>query len=138
MKLDTRRRIRGWLLDMPERTMLVALLAAVGVALLGIFTEADAVFLGGFLAALTVVYVNSETPYDTCPACRSKVNALGERYCATCGARLDDLEAAPPIDERVDERFRPVGLREIERSPPPETIADGGEFDEPEETEVAS
>lgn len=130
MKLDTRRMIRGWLLDMPDRTLLVALLAAVGVAILGVLTEADAVFFAGFFAALGVVYVNLEAPYDTCPTCRSKVNALGERYCPTCGNRLDELEAAPPIDERVDERFRPVGLEEIERSPDIEAIADGGSYEE--------
>jgi len=130
MKLDTRRTIRGWLLDMPDKTLLVALFAAVGVAILGLLTETDAVFFGGFLAAVGVVYVNSESPYDACPSCNSKVNALGERYCPTCGARLDNLDAAPPIDERVDERFRPVGLEEIERSPDIEAIADGGRYEE--------
>ncbi|QKY18460.1 hypothetical protein Hrr1229_015935 [Halorubrum sp. CBA1229] len=61
-----------------------------------------------------------------------EVCATDDRYCATCGARLDELEAAPPIDERVDERHRPVGLEEIERSPELEAIADGGEFGDEE------
>jgi len=135
MKLSTRRTIRGWLLDLPDRTLLVTLLAAAGVAILGLVTETGAVFLGGFFAALGVVYLNGETRYDACPNCRSKVNALGERYCPTCGARLDDLDAAPPIDERIDERHRPVGLEEIERSPDVEAIADGGEFNEADEAE---
>ncbi|TKX86968.1 zinc ribbon domain-containing protein [Halorubrum sp. SS5] len=130
MKLDTRRTIRDWLLDMPDKTLLVAVLAAAGVALLGLLTETDAVFLGGFLAAVGAVYINAEVPYDACPNCRSKVNALGERYCPTCGSRLDKLEAAPPIDERVDERFRPVGLEDIERSPDLDAIADGGSYEE--------
>ena len=131
MKLTTRRTIRSWLLGLPDSTLLVAAAAAAGIALLGIFVEADSVVLVGFLSFLGVGYLSAEVPYDSCQNCGSKVNALKERYCQTCGYRLDDLEAAPPIDERVDERFRPVGLSEIERSPPPpETIADGGEFDE--------
>jgi tRNA(Ile2) C34 agmatinyltransferase TiaS len=132
MKLSTRRTIRGWLLDLPDKTLLAALFAAGAVAVLGIVTETDAVFLGGVIAVLGVIYVNAEVPYDTCPNCRSKVNALGERYCPTCGARLDELEAAPPIDDRVDERFRPLNLEEIERSPKLEAIADGGEFGDEE------
>ncbi|AZQ14538.1 hypothetical protein DOS48_06680 [Halorubrum sp. PV6] len=65
------------------------------------------------------------------------MNATGERFCATCGERLDEIEAAPPIDERVDERFRPVGLEDLERrdsaerAPAPAT--DGGESDANEE-----
>ncbi|WP_255212507.1 zinc ribbon domain-containing protein [Halorubrum sp. CBA1229] len=132
MKLSTRRTIRGWLLDLPDKTLLAALFAAGAVSVLGIVTETDSVFLGGVIAVLGVIYVNAEVPYDTCPNCRSKVNALGERYCPTCGARLDELEAAPPIDERVDERFRPLNLEEIERSPELEAIADGGEFGDEE------
>jgi hypothetical protein len=62
---------------------------------------------------------------------------MKSRFCATCGERLDDIEAAPPIDERVDERFRPVGLEELERREPPERapapVTDGGESDEHEE-----
>ncbi|EMA64668.1 hypothetical protein C469_00390 [Halorubrum lipolyticum DSM 21995] len=75
--------------------------------------------------------------FDACPTCNSKVAATSERFCSTCGARLDALEAAPPIDDRVDERFRPVGLEELERREPPERepnpVADGGEREEHKE-----
>ena len=137
MKLDTRRRIRGWLLDMPDATLPVAGVAAGGVAVLGFVTETFAVGAAGVLAVLGVMYVQGEMPFDVCPACRSDVCALCDRYCATCGARLDELEAARPMDERVDERNRPVGLEEIERSPDIEAVADGGEFNEHDEPEVA-
>ncbi|WP_179233600.1 zinc ribbon domain-containing protein [Halorubrum ezzemoulense] len=130
MKLSRRREIRGWLLNRPDGTLFWAILGAFGVGVLGLVTGADAVFAGGFLAGLAGIYVGSEVPYDACPTCRSKVDAVSERYCATCGARLDELEAAPPIDERVPERFRPFGLEEIERSPDIETIADGGSYEE--------
>ncbi|WP_435093409.1 zinc ribbon domain-containing protein [Halorubrum sp. N11] len=136
MKLSTRRTIRNWLLDLPNGTMIAAGVAAVGTILLGVFSETDAVVLAGFLGFFGVIYLHSMVWSDACPNCRSQVSATSERYCSTCGTRLDELEAAPPIDDRVDERFRPVGLSEIERSPPPEAIADGGEFDEPDESEV--
>jgi len=138
MKLDTRRRIRSWLLDMPDSTLAVAGVAATGVAVLGGITETFAVGAAGAVALLGIIHVYGEMPYDVCPACRSDVCALCDRYCQTCGARLDELEAALPMDERVDERNRPVGLEEIERSPDVEAIADGGEFDEHDEAEVAS
>ncbi|OYR55526.1 hypothetical protein DJ73_02165 [Halorubrum sp. Ea1] len=144
MKLDTRRRIRSWLLDMPNATLAVAGVAAGGVVVLGFATETFTVGAAGALVLLGVFYVNGVAPYDVCPACRSDVCALCDRYCATCGARLDELEAARPMDERVDERNRPVGLEEIEReawsgrSPALEKIADGGEFNEPENEEVSA
>lgn len=138
MKLSTRRTIRDWLLDLPDGTMLAVGAATVGLILLGVFTSADAVVLAGFLGFLGVIYLNSMVWSDACPTCRSAVTATSERYCSTCGTRLDELAAAPAIDERVDERFRPVGLEEIERSPAPETIADGGEFDEPAKSEVSA
>ena len=130
MKLSTRRAIRGWLLNRPDGTLFWAILGAFGVGVLGLVTGADAVLVGGFLAGLAGVYVDSEVPYDACPTCRSKVDAVSERYCPTCGARLDELEAAPAIDERVDERYRPLGLEQVERSPPVDAIADGGEYEE--------
>jgi len=130
MKLTTRRTLRQWFLDAPYGTFYG--LIGLGVALtgLGIVVEADTVALIGFLGILGVAYLHKEAEIDACPTCRSAVDATSQRYCETCGARLDELEAAPPIDERVDERFRPVGLSEIERSPPPEAIADGGKFDD--------
>jgi len=194
MKLDTRRRIRGWLLEMPDATLLWTAVAGIGLMVLGIITETSAVFGVGFAVALAAIYVNGIASSDACPNCRSDVNATADRYCVTCGARLDDLEAAPPIDERVDERNRPVGIRaleqrawaerspypdvdddnigeyhelrgryfeerlkdaplfdelpdseglveqleEIERSPDIGAVADGGEFNEHDESEVAS
>jgi len=130
MKLDTRRAIRGWLLNRPDGTLFWTGVGALGVAILGLVIRADAVFVAGFLVSFGAVYIDSTVKADSCPTCRSKVNAVGDRYCSTCGARLDDLEAAPPIDERVAERHRPVGLEEIERSPDVETIADGGSYEE--------
>ena len=136
MKLSTRRTIRGWLLDFPDKTLLAAAVGFVGLLLLGGITETDVVFGVGLFGLLGVIYLKGNVRFDACPNCRSEVIATSERYCSTCGARLDDLEAAPPIDERVAERHRPVGLTEIERSPPPATIADGGEMDESEQREV--
>jgi hypothetical protein len=138
MKLRTRRAIRGWLLGLPDKTLLVAGVAAAGVAVLGFVTETTSVGLAGLMAFLGIIYINGETPYDVCPNCRYRVSALGCRYCPTCGTRLDELEAAPPIDERIDERHRPVGLEEIERSPDVEAIADGGEFNDAEDGEVSA
>jgi hypothetical protein len=136
MKLTTRRTLRQWFLDAPYGTFYG--LIGLGAALigLGIVVEADAVALVGFLGILGVAYLHEESKTDACPTCRSAVDATSRRYCSTCGARLDELEAAPPIDERVDERFRPVGLNEIERSPPVATIADGGEMGEADQDEV--
>jgi len=144
MKLRTRRTLRSWLLDLPDLTLPAVGISFAGLLLLGGVTSTDAVFGVGIAGLLAVLYVAGNVGSDACPNCRSEVSATGDRYCRTCGARLDDLEAAPPIDERVDERFRPVGLEELERdawserSPPPATIADGGEFDESEESEVSA
>lgn len=137
MKLSTRRTIRSWLLDLPDRTLLGMGIGFTGLLLLGGYTETDLVFGVGLAGLLGVIYVAGNVDHDACPTCRSAVNATSDRYCPTCGARLDDLEAAPPIDERVDERFRPVGLSEIERSSPPETIADGGTMNEDDTTEAS-
>jgi DNA-directed RNA polymerase subunit RPC12/RpoP len=38
-----------------------------------------------------------ESYYDVCPTCRSKVDVIDDRYCVTCGERLDDLSASPPV-----------------------------------------
>jgi DNA-directed RNA polymerase subunit RPC12/RpoP len=97
------------------------------------------VILAGVLAGVLLFYLRDEVlPADACPNCRSRVDVQSQRYCATCGARLDEIEAAPPIDERVDERFRPVGLEELERSPDIETIADGGSYETDEDNEVSA
>jgi|GEM_PF-3574549 DNA-directed RNA polymerase subunit RPC12/RpoP len=136
MKLTTRRTIRGWLLDAPGGTLYALGGAAVGLLLLGIAVGSDTVAVTGMLAVVSLVFIHGRVALDACPNCGSSVRVMDERYCSTCGTRLDDIEAAPPIDERVDERFRPVGLNEIERSPPVATIADGGEMGEADQDEV--
>lgn len=133
MKLETRRTVRRWLLEAPSGTFPAILATMAGVMLLGIFVETPSVGAVGFLAVLGAIYVRNVSGIDACPNCRSEVQPMVDRYCVTCGMRLDGVEAAPPIDERVDERHRPVGLEEIERSPPVEAIADGGEFADCEE-----
>ncbi|WP_255212532.1 zinc ribbon domain-containing protein [Halorubrum sp. CBA1229] len=132
MKLETRRTIRRWLLDLPDRTLLATGAGFLGLLVLGGVSSTDLVFGVGLAGLLGVVYIAGNVDFDACPNCRMEVCATDDRYCATCGARLDELEAAPPIDERVDERHRPVGLEEIERSPELEAIADGGEFGDEE------
>ena len=135
MKLTTRRTIRGWLLDAPGGT-LYAFGGAVGLLLPGIAFGSDTVAVTSMLAVVSLVFIHGRVALDVCPNCGSSVRVMDERYCSTCGTRLYDIEAAPPIDERVDERFRPVGLNEIERSPPVATIADGGEMGEADQDEV--
>ncbi|OYR59935.1 zinc ribbon domain-containing protein [Halorubrum ezzemoulense] len=130
MKLSTRRAVRGWLLNRPDGTLFWAGLGAFGVALLGAFTDTGAVLAGGMLASVSLFYLRDMVWADACPTCRAAVDVTDERYCSTCGTRLDELEAAPPIDERVAERHRPVGLEDVERSPPVEAIADGGSYEE--------
>ena len=130
MKLSTRRMLRRQLLDLPNGTLFAGIVGAAGVALLGVFTDTGTVFAGGILAVVGVAYVRDTVWTDACPTCRAAVEVTDERYCSTCGARLDDVEAAPPIDERVPERYRPLGLEEVERSPPVDAIADGGEYRE--------
>lgn len=129
MKLTTRRTIRRWVLGLPDSTPFLAGAASIGMVVLGILTEEYGVVLIGALSYLAVGYFGSEVPYDACQNCGSSVHVMDDRYCETCGHRLDELEAAPPIDERVDERHRPVGLEEIERSPDVEAAADGGEYE---------
>jgi len=138
MKLTTRRTIRQWFLDAPRGTAYALYAGAAGVTTLGFFADADSVILAGALTGVLLFYLrDSVPPADACPNCNSRINALSQRYCSTCGERLDEIEAAPPIDERVDERFRPVGLKEIERTANRDVeampIADGGESDEDEE-----
>jgi len=130
MKLSTRRGIRGWLLNRPDNTLFWTGVGAFGVALLGVFTDTGAVFAGGMLVSVGLFYLRVTVWADACPTCRDVVDVTDERYCSTCGARLDKLEAAPPIDERVAERHRPNGLEDVERSPPVEAIADGGSYEE--------
>lgn len=130
MKLDTRRAIRGWLLSLPGSTPTVLKVGSAGLAGLGLLIDTPAVFAIGFAGLVGVVFLHGQVRRDVCQNCRSEVDVFAERYCSTCGARLDELEAAPPIDERVPERFRPLGLEEVERSPPVEAIADGGNYEE--------
>lgn len=132
MKLTTRRTIRSWFLGAPTGTVIGMYLVAAGVVGLGFVTDADLVVLAGFGAGVGLLYVRNMAENDACPNCRSPVRALSDRYCYVCGTRLDEIPSAPPIDERVDERHRPVGLNEIERSPAPEAIADGGESNDEE------
>ena len=136
MKLTTRRTIRRWFLNAPYGTYYGLVGLGVALTLLGIVVEADVVALVGFLGILGVAWLRGESKSDACPNCRSEVEATSQRYCDTCGARLDELKAAPPIDDRVDERFRPVGLGELERTAnrdvDPGPVADGGETDESE------
>ena len=137
MKLTTRRTVRKWFLDAPSGTAYALYAAAVGVTALGVFADAAVVTVAGFGAGMALFVLRDSCRFDACPRCNSSVNAMKSRFCATCGERLDDIEAAPPIDERVDERFRPVGLEELERREPPERapapVTDGGESDEHEE-----
>jgi len=141
MKLTTRRRIRQWFLDAPYGTLYGLLGLGVALIVLGVFTETDSLILIGFVGSLGVYYAYTESKSDSCPTCRSLVYATSERYCSTCGTRLDELHAAPPIDDRVEERFRPVGLEEYEReSTPvdaPVPVADGGDTKENEGGEVS-
>ena len=118
--------------------MRVSRLGLLGLLVLGGVTGTDLVFGVGLAGLLGVVYIAGNVDFDACPNCRMEVSATGDRYCATCGARLDELEAAPPLDERGDERHRPVNLKGIERSPDVGAIADGGEFNKPEDEEVSS
>ncbi|KOX93262.1 zinc ribbon domain-containing protein [Halorubrum sp. ASP121] len=138
MKLTTRRTIRQWFLDAPRGTAYALYAGGAGVTALGFFADADSVILAGVLTGLLLFFLrDSVLPADACPNCNSRIDVHSQRYCSTCGERLDEIEAAPPIDERVDERFRPVGLEELERTRPseraPSPITDGGESDEHEE-----
>lgn len=130
MKLDTRRTVRSWLLSLPDRTSLVLGVGSAGLAGLGLLLDATPLFAVGFIGVFSVIYVHGQVRRDACRNCRAEVDVFDDRYCRTCGGRLDDLEAAPPLDERVEERFRPHGLEEIERSPPVDAIADGGSYEE--------
>ena len=139
MKLTTRRTIRQWFLDAPKGTAYVLYAGAAGVTALGFFADANSVILAGVLAGVLLFFLRDEVlPADACPNCNSRIDVHSQRYCATCGARLDEIEAAPPIDERVDDRFRPVGLEELERSPDIEAIADGGSYETDEDNEVSA
>ena len=137
MKLSTRRTVRQWFLDAPSGTTYALYAAAAGVTALGVFADAAVVTLAGFGAGMGLFVLRDRFRFDACPRCNSSVNAMKSRFCATCGERLNDLEAAPPIDERVEERFRPVGLEELERRDSaeraPAPVTDGGESDAHEE-----
>ncbi|WP_281195839.1 zinc ribbon domain-containing protein [Halorubrum sp. F4] len=128
MRLATRRTIRRWYLDAPEGTFYALLIASVAVLALGVIVDAGAVAIAGMVGGLSLFWLRGMWTTDACSNCRAEINALKQRYCSCCGYRLDDVEAAPPIDERIPERRRPIELNELERSPPVETIADGGEF----------
>jgi len=131
MKLSTRRNIRQWFLDAPDGTVYGLYALTIGVAGLGVFENAGGVVIAAGVFGAGVWFLNDNSRYDACPTCNSQVDALDERFCSTCGERLDGLGAAPPIDDRVDERFRPVGLEDLERSGPPKEpfvpVSDGGE-----------
>jgi len=131
MKLSTRRVIRGWFLEAPDGTVYALYALAISVAGLGVLEEASGVVIGAAVFGLGVYFLRDLSTYDACQTCNSQVDALEERFCSTCGERLDDLDAAPPIDDRVDERFRPVGLEDLEQTEPPKEpgmpVADGGE-----------
>ena len=137
MKLTTRRTVRQWFLDAPRGAAYALYAAAVGVTALGVFADAAVVTFAGVGAGIALIVLRDHARFDTCPRCNYKVNAMKSRFCATCGERLDEIEAAPPIDDRVDERFRPAGLEELERQEPPERapapVTDGGESEEHEE-----
>ena len=137
MKLSTRRTVRQWFLDAPSGTAYALYAAALGVTALGVFADAGVVAVAGAGAGVGLYALRDVARFDACPRCNTSVNAMGERFCSTCGERLDEIEAAPPIDERVDERFRPVGLDELERRDSaeraPAPVTDGGESDAHEE-----
>ena len=137
MKLSTRRTVRQWFLDAPRGAAFALYAGAAGVTALGFFADANSVILAGVVAGVLLFYLRDEVlPADACPNCNSRIDVQSQRYCSTCGERLDEIEAAPPIDERVDERFRPVGLEELERSPDIDAIADGGSYEAGEDSEV--
>lgn len=102
MKLSVRRAVRQTLLDVPYGTSVVIAVALLGVAALGLYTEVNSVFLLGLLGFLGFLFVRDEAEADICPTCRAKVSAFDDRYCVTCGERLDEFPAAPPIDDRVE------------------------------------
>ena len=139
MKLSTRRTVRQWFLDAPRGAAFALYAGAAGVTALGFFADANSVILAGVVAGVLLFYLRDEVlPADACPNCNSRIDVQSQRYCSTCGERLDEIEAAPPIDERVDERFRPVGLEELERSPDNGAIADGGSYEAAEDSEVSN
>lgn len=131
MRLSTRRTIRRWFLEAPDGTVYGLTALAIGVAALGVLEDAGGVVIAAGVFGAGVWFLRQNSRDDACPTCNSRVDALDERFCSTCGERLDDLDAAPPIDDRVDERFRPVGLEDLERTGPPKEpatpVADGGE-----------
>lgn len=134
MNISTRRAVRRWLLDAPAGVGYVVVLAAVAVGAVGLYADVPVAVLGGVFGAIGYFVVRDSAEMDLCPTCNSKVSATSERFCSVCGTRLDELPAAPPIDERVPEEYRPVGLEELERSSPAQlAAADGGA---PEGTEV--
>ena len=134
MKLDTRRTVRRWLLSLPSSTPTVLKVGSAAFAGLGLLIETLALTFIGFLGLFGLAYLHGQVRHDACPNCRVEVDVFDERYCPTCGARLDDVEAAPPIDERLEELFRPRELEQIEQSPPVDAIADGGSYEEEEVT----
>lgn len=127
MKLTVRRKVRRVLFDTPYGTTATILVAVLAVTALGIYTDTNTVVLVGVACFVGFWLLWEESYYDVCPTCRSKVDAIDDRYCVTCGERLDELPASPPIDERVDERHRPVGLSDLERPATQVPTTDGGE-----------
>mgnify|MGYP006282007613 CR=1 FL=1 len=135
MKLETSRKVRQATLDAPRGFWYILGFMFVLLAGAGLYTDANGIFLLGAAGVIGVFYLRMESEQDVCPTCNSAVSALSDRYCDVCGHRLDDLEAAPPIGERVSEKHRPVGLEAIEAKRTA-LEADGGEIeDDPEERE---
>jgi hypothetical protein len=108
VKLSVRRAVRQTLLDVPYGASVVIVVTLLGVAALGLYTEVNSVSLLEPLGFLRFLFVRDEAEADICPTCRAKVSAFDDRYCVTYGERLDELPAAPPIDDRVENVSRPT------------------------------
>lgn len=126
ISLETRRAVRSWALDAPRGTGYIIIGAFVAIGVVGVYAGVDVAVLGGVLGAAGYLWLLGLSESDLCPQCNSEVIATAERYCSTCGHRLEELPAAPPIDERVAEEARPVDLERLERGPAQLAAADGG------------
>jgi hypothetical protein len=135
MKLETIRKVRQATLDAPRGFWYIFGSMFVLIAAAGSYTGVDSVTAVGVIGVVGVFWLRMESANDVCPTCNSQINALSDRYCDVCGHRLDDIEAAPPIGERVSKKYRPVGLESIEATHTPVQATDGGEIED-EENEV--